>query len=403
MAAGVAHQVDVVDDQDVGRRPGRSGDVLEGGEQRRGVRRLLSRDPHPEPGRRRTERPEGVEQHGRERRGLVAVACQRHDGMPAIVTVEQLLGERRLPAARGTAEHHHRHCGGVLCDLVQEPGSDDPHRRPRRRRRRSERSTCPRRSPGCAPRSDRATTASTSSCGEWRTASCRALTRSGRSAPATSTPCWEESRKGVGAMSTEINERDRAGVRGRCAVVHDAGGGHAGRVDEPEVHAVGGAGARRRDPGHGAGVGRPVREAQPGLRVAAHRGRQPGAGPVLLRPRLRRAGQLQRPRPAGDRDDEGVPDPSARRPRRRHAHAGVEPGQGRPARPGRGLGTGRGDPRAGDPLLRRAPGRRRTRGTCSRCAGTRASPVRTPRSPRCPGTAPRRSTTATASGSRRSR
>ena len=60
---------------------------------------------------------------------------------------------------------------------------------------------------------------------------------------------------------------------------------------------------------------------------------------LLLRPRLRGPGQLQRSAAPRHRHHQGVPDPPARRPRRRHAHPGVEHGQGRPARPGRGVGA----------------------------------------------------------------
>ncbi|MFN8168046.1 MAG: hypothetical protein U0S36_04615 [Candidatus Nanopelagicales bacterium] len=94
MAARVMEEMDVVDDQDVGRRAGRGGDVLEGGEQGRGVRRLLGRDAQPEPVRRGAQGTEGVEQLDREGRGLVTVTGQCHDGVLTVVALQQLRGER---------------------------------------------------------------------------------------------------------------------------------------------------------------------------------------------------------------------------------------------------------------------------------------------------------------------
>ena len=117
---------------------------------------------------------------------------------------------------------------------------------------------------------------------------------------------------------------------------------HAVTARTRDLFVPGARAARRgRDPGDDPRQRRPVREEVPGVGVAARRGRQRRGRLLLLRPRLGVARQLQRSRPAGHVDDEGVPVAPARRPRRRHADAAVEPGQGRPPRPGRGVGSGR--------------------------------------------------------------
>ena len=79
----------------------------------------------------------------------------------------------------------------------------------------------------------------------------------------------------------------------------------------------------------------------------------------------------------GHRHHQGLPVPPPRRPRRRHAHAAVEPGEGRSPRPGGGVGPGRrgGPPR--HPRLRPPPRGRPRLG--------HEVAVRAPRSVRGPG------------------